>query len=78
MNASRLKLLPSMALIFVVRLYQATLANWLGGRCRFVPSCSEYFIEAVRKKGAARGLLLGVWRVLRCNPLCKGGYDPVK
>ncbi|NLW87530.1 MAG: membrane protein insertion efficiency factor YidD [Planctomycetes bacterium] len=67
-----------MALIFAVRLYQATLAHWLGGRCRFVPSCSEYFIEAVRKKGAARGLLLGVWRVLRCNPLCRGGYDPVK
>lgn len=65
-------------LILLVRLYQVTLARYLGGQCRFTPSCSEYFIEAVRTRGAFRGALMGVWRILRCNPLCKGGYDPVK
>ncbi len=65
-------------LIFMVRLYQATLSRWLGGRCRFTPSCSEYFIEAVRKRGPLIGTFKGLWRILRCNPLCKGGYDPVE
>jgi len=46
--------------------------------CRFEPSCSRYTAEAVEKYGVVRGLLLGGWRVLRCNPLSKGGYDPVK
>ena len=69
---------PAKILVLFVRIYQCTLSYWLGGRCRFVPSCSEYFIEAVRKKGAFRGSLVGAWRLLRCNPLCKGGYDPVK
>jgi len=45
--------------------------------CRFHPTCSQYFIDAVRIKGVLRGSLMGLWRLLRCNPLCKGGYDPV-
>lgn len=45
--------------------------------CRFEPSCSRYTYEAVQKHGVLKGLLLGGWRVLRCNPLAKGGYDPV-
>lgn len=64
-------------LIVLVRLYQVTLSPLLGRQCRFVPTCSNYFIEAVQKRGPLRGTLLGLWRVLRCNPLCKGGYDPV-
>ncbi|MFB3891574.1 MAG: membrane protein insertion efficiency factor YidD [Phycisphaerae bacterium] len=64
--------------ILLVRLYQATLARFLGGQCRFTPTCSQYFIEAVRKRGAVIGTLMGLWRILRCNPFSKGGYDPVK
>jgi len=64
-------------LILLVRLYQGTLSPILGRQCRFVPSCSEYFIQAVRKRGALRGGLMGLWRILRCNPFSRGGYDPV-
>ncbi len=64
-------------LILLVRLYQATLSRYLGGQCRFYPSCSEYFIQALTARGAVVGTLMGLWRILRCNPLAKGGYDPV-
>jgi putative membrane protein insertion efficiency factor len=45
--------------------------------CRFLPTCSEYAIEAVKERGILVGIGLAVWRVLRCNPLCQGGHDPV-
>ena len=45
--------------------------------CRFTPTCSAYAIEAFQKRGFFVGLILTVWRILRCNPFCKGGYDPV-
>jgi hypothetical protein len=45
--------------------------------CRFTPTCSEYAMEALSKHGAWKGSLLAIWRILRCNPFCKGGYDPV-
>lgn len=45
--------------------------------CKFIPTCSEYSIEAIEKYGALKGGLLTVWRILRCNPFSKGGYDPV-
>lgn len=45
--------------------------------CRFVPSCSAYAVEAVETRGVGVGLLLALWRVIRCNPLCRSGYDPV-
>lgn len=65
-------------LISIVRLYQKSVSPWLPRSCRFEPSCSEYMIEALTKKGIIRGLFMGVWRLLRCNPFCKGGYDPVE
>ena len=46
--------------------------------CRFLPTCSEYAVEAVEVHGAAKGLLLALWRLLRCHPLCRGGHDPVR
>lgn len=68
---------PARAAVLMVRLYQTTLSPLLGGRCRFVPSCSEYCIEAVRTRGVVVGGLMGLWRILRCHPLARGGYDPV-
>ena len=68
---------PAKTLIWLVRMYQVFLSPLLGRQCRFVPTCSQYFIEAVQQCGALRGLLLGLWRILRCNPFSKGGYDPV-
>jgi len=61
----------------IIRFYQSYVSNILGPRCRFFPSCSEYCKEAVQCYGAGKGLLLGLWRLLRCNPYSKGGYDPV-
>ncbi|MBR4718232.1 MAG: membrane protein insertion efficiency factor YidD [Lentisphaeria bacterium] len=63
--------------IFPVRLYQRWISPLLPPCCRFTPSCSQYMIEAVRVHGVLRGLMLGSWRILRCNPWCRGGYDPV-
>ena len=60
-----------------VRLYQVTLSWLLGGQCRFTPSCSRYALEAIEKHGVLKGWCLALWRVARCQPLCKGGYDPV-
>ena len=65
-------------LILLVRMYQQALSPLVGGQCRFVPTCSEYFIQAVRKKGPLRGVAAGLWRIVRCNPFSRGGYDPVE
>lgn len=59
----------------LIRLYRVTLSGWLGGQCRFYPSCSQYAEDAIRERGAVRGSLLVVWRVLRCNPFGSGGID---
>lgn len=69
--------LATRAAIFLVRLYQGALSPLVGGHCRYQPTCSRYFIEAVEKHGAARGTLKGFWRILRCHPFAKGGWDPV-
>ena len=69
--------LPKTWLIGLVRFYQRRLSPKKAPCCRFTPTCSVYAIEALERHGAFFGLLLAVWRVLRCNPLCKGGYDPV-
>ena len=72
----RLWSLPSRLLIGMVRAYQWVLSPWLGDRCRFYPSCSEYFILAVKKYGAVAGGVRGIWRICRCHPFHPGGYDP--
>jgi putative membrane protein insertion efficiency factor len=66
----------SLFLIAGVRLYQICIGPVLPRACRFHPSCSQYFILAVRKHGPIRGAMLGAWRIARCNPWCQGGYDP--
>lgn len=64
-------------LIGCIRLYQLCLSPLLGQNCRFTPTCSQYAIEAIRVHGAIVGSGYAVWRLLRCQPLCKGGHDPV-
>ena len=64
-------------LIFFIRIYQLTISPWLPECCRFRPTCSVYAVEALRKHGVLKGGLLSAWRILRCNPFCKGGDDPV-
>lgn len=66
-----------LVLLAAIRIYQLTLSGWLGGQCRFSPSCSRYAEEAIRSLGATRGVLLATRRVLRCNPFGRGGLDPV-
>jgi putative membrane protein insertion efficiency factor len=66
----------SVILICSVRVYQWTLSPLLGPCCRFTPSCSSYFIQAVQKYGPWRGAFLGMRRVARCHPWHPGGYDP--
>lgn len=60
-----------------IRLYQRRLSPALGPACRFQPTCSEYAYEAIESRGVLKGTAMGLWRILRCNPLNDGGYDPV-
>ncbi|MBT8062180.1 MAG: membrane protein insertion efficiency factor YidD [Xanthomonadales bacterium] len=64
-------------LLWLIRVYQLTLRPVMGQHCRFTPSCSAYTSEAIRRHGALRGSWLGIKRIVRCNPFCEGGEDPV-
>ena len=64
-------------LIAVIWLYQTGISPWLGAHCRFTPTCSQYAIEAIQQYGVIRGSAYTIWRLLRCQPFAKGGYDPV-
>jgi uncharacterized protein len=67
----------ALVLIGLIRGYQYCLSPWLGGQCRFVPTCSQYALEAVRRHGALRGSWLTLKRLARCRPGGGSGYDPV-
>lgn len=71
-------------MVSIIRGYQKTISpdhGWLSGGkqriCRFHPTCSEYTIQAIEKYGTFKGVGMGIWRILRCNPFNKGGFDPV-
>ena len=65
-------------LIELIKFYRKYLSGMKATpTCKFIPTCSEYSIEAINKYGALKGGLLSIWRILRCNPFSKGGYDPV-
>ncbi len=64
--------------ILPIRGYQRLSSPVFGERCRYYPSCSEYAAQAIERFGILRGLVLAAWRLLRCNPLSHGGFDPVE
>ena len=76
MRLSPITRLPVWGVIAVVRVYQWTLSPFVGRQCRFEPTCSNYMIQAVEKYGVLQGVPRGVWRIVRCNPFCRGGIDP--
>lgn len=65
------------AMVRSIRAYQKYLSPMKRTRCPYIPTCSQYGLEAVEKYGAVKGGALAAWRILRCNPLSGGGYDPV-
>lgn len=77
-RGARLRLMIRRILIAAFRGYQYFISPFFPPACRFIPTCSQYAIDAVTKHGAWRGLLLTLWRIARCHPWCRGGYDPVK
>lgn len=78
--------LPKNIVIFIIKIYQKTISPDHGilkrvfphGYCRFTPTCSQYGLEAIKKYGVIKGGIKTIWRIVRCNPFNKGGYDPVK
>jgi len=73
-----LRNLPRISLLALIRLYQMTFARSLpANTCRFYPTCSHYGYQAIYKYGAIKGSVMAAWRVLRCNPFNRGGFDPV-
>lgn len=64
-------------LLGMIRLYQRKISPNMPPACRFQPTCSQYALTAIERYGAFRGGGMALWRILRCNPFCKGGYDPV-
>ena len=72
-----MKKIFSWILLIPIYFYRACISPLKPPTCRFVPTCSEYAIEALEKHGVVKGSLLTIFRILRCNPFSKGGYDPV-
>ena len=71
-------LIPKKSLIMLINFYQKFISPGLGNRCKYYPSCSEYTKQAVDKYGIIKGSILGLYRILRCNPFSKGGIDYLK
>jgi len=65
-------------MIILIRFYRKNISPLLGSNCRFAPTCSQYALLAFEKYGFFKGFYLSVKRILKCNPLFKGGYDPLK
>lgn len=64
-------------LLAMLRFYKRCISPLLPNACIYTPTCSEYAMEAIQKHGVWKGMGLAIWRILRCNPFMKGGYDPV-
>lgn len=68
----------SKMMIWMIRLYQRVISPSIGAHCKYLPTCSQYAVEAITRYGALKGGLMASWRILRCNPFSHGGYDPVR
>ena len=68
---------PKAILLWLIKAYRYAISPWLGNRCRFMPSCSQYAFEAISYHGVVKGSYLALRRLLRCHPWCEGGVDPV-
>lgn len=76
-KAEKMNLLKK-AMIAMIRFYRRNISPYKGFICPYIPSCSEYGIQAIEKYGPFKGGAMALWRILRCNPMSSGGYDPVK
>ncbi|MBD7913089.1 MULTISPECIES: membrane protein insertion efficiency factor YidD [Clostridium] len=65
-------------MIRLIKFYKKKISPMSQPRCKYIPTCSQYAIDAIEKHGVFRGGILACWRILRCNPFSKGGFDPVK
>ena len=65
-------------IISLIKFYRRNISPMSGPNCRFIPTCSEYALQAINKYGIFKGGIMSIWRILRCNPFSKGGFDPVK
>jgi len=75
---NKIWLFPRKTLIFIIRLYQKFISPAIGNHCKYYPTCSQYTIQAVDKYGIIKGSLLGIIRIIKCNPFSKGGVDLLK
>jgi uncharacterized protein len=75
---TKISQLPKIFLLGLIRGYQYFISPLLPPSCRFIPTCSNYALQAIERYGVWRGTLLTVCRIVRCHPFCRGGYDPVQ
>ncbi len=77
MQMEKLEIDMKKLFLFIIKFYRKYISPMKSTKCPYIPSCSEYGMEAIEKYGALKGGALALWRILRCNPFSKGGYDPV-
>ena len=77
MNAGGIQSAMRTLVVAPIRIYQKLVSPLVGDRCKYYPTCSEYAAQAITRFGILRGLVLAGWRLLRCNPWSRGGFDPV-
>lgn len=77
MQMEKLEIDMKKLFIFIIKFYRKYISPMKSTKCPYIPSCSEYGMEAIKKYGALKGGALALWRIIRCNPFSKGGYDPV-
>lgn len=75
--AEKIRIALKKIFIFPIKIYKRFISPCLPPRCRYYPSCSSYAIQAIEKHGVIKGIILGAWRILRCNPFGRGGVDHV-
>lgn len=77
MQMEKLEIDMKKLFLFIIKFYRKYISPMKSTKCPYIPSCSEYGMEAIEKYGALKGGVLALWRIIRCNPFSKGGYDPV-